>query len=119
MPHVHIEYSDNLPGLDGARLLSQVNRVLVDSGQFEPQDIKSRIRSCGCYLIGLGEAQASLHLELRLLSGRLPEVRRQLSAELAQALTEALGPRPSSGLPVQVSVDVVDMDRASYSKRSA
>lgn len=34
MPHIHLEYSDNLQQLEVKALLSQMNRTLVENGLF-------------------------------------------------------------------------------------
>ena len=43
MPHLHLEYTANLPDLNADVALMRMNNVLVGSGQFGAEfDIKSR-----------------------------------------------------------------------------
>ncbi|WP_422416953.1 5-carboxymethyl-2-hydroxymuconate Delta-isomerase [Pseudomonas sp. GZD-222] len=116
MPHLHVEYSDNLGELDVDRLLLRLNHALVGSGQFADElDIKSRAVALASYRVGTALSErAFAHIKLAILSGRSPEVKRQLSASLLEVLKEAI---PSvAGLDIQLCVEVLDIDRDSYSK---
>lgn len=116
MPHLHVEYSDNLRELDADRLLLRLNHVLVGSGQFADElDIKSRAVALASYRVGTALSErAFAHIKLAMLSGRSPEVKRQLSANLLEALKEAIPGTP--GLDIQLCVEVLDIDRDSYAK---
>ena len=59
-------------------------------------------------------ARGFVYAQLRLLSGRSPEAKRDLSERIAVVLRQFV-PRPA-GVLVQLSVEVVDMDRGSYVK---
>jgi len=53
MPHLHVEYSDNLHDLAVDRLLLRLNHALVASGQFADElDIKSRAVALASYRVG-------------------------------------------------------------------
>jgi 5-carboxymethyl-2-hydroxymuconate isomerase len=116
MPHLHVEYSDNLPGLDVDRLLLRLNHALVGSGQFADElDIKSRAVVQGSFRVGVAPvARAFAHIKLAILSGRSPEVKRQLSDSLLEVLKDAIVATP--GLDIQLCVEVLDIDRDSYTK---
>lgn len=116
MPHLHVEYSDNLRDLDVDRLLLRLNHALVGSGQFADElDIKSRAVALASFRVGIAPlARAFAHVKLAILSGRSAEVKRQLSASLLEVLKEAIPAR--AGLDVQLCVEVLDIDRDSYSK---
>ena len=60
------------------------------------------------------QPRAFIHAQLRLLSGRTPEAKQGLSECIASVLRR-LTPRPA-GVLVQLSVEIVDMDRGSYAK---
>lgn len=117
MPHLTLEYTGNLPGLDVKQALVSLNTVLMDSGYFEGPDIKSRALRVDDYLVGDGtEAGAFAHATLRLLSGRASEVKLKLANRLLDALLHSLG---ADGVtPVQLTVEVVEMERLSYAKVS-
>lgn len=78
-------------------------------------DLKTRIVPVEQFEIGTAPPTApSVHAQLRLLAGRSPEARQDLSGRVA-AVLRRLTPRPA-GVLVQLSVEVVDMDRPSYVK---
>ena len=68
-------------------------------------------------LVEIGTAPAQrgfVHVQLRLLSGRSDAVKKELSDAMA-AVLHRLTPQPP-GMLVQLSVEIADMDRASYYK---
>ncbi|NER61901.1 5-carboxymethyl-2-hydroxymuconate Delta-isomerase [Pseudomonas sp. MAFF212428] len=116
MPHLHLEYSDNLKQLDVEKTLLRLNHTLVGSGQFAQElDIKARAQAFAQFRVGVAPvARAFACVRLALLSGRSSEVKQQLSSSLLEVLKEAV--HDVSGLEVQLSVEVTDMDRDSYVK---
>ncbi|MDZ3993471.1 5-carboxymethyl-2-hydroxymuconate Delta-isomerase [Pseudomonas sp. Teo4] len=116
MPHLNLEYSDNLRELNVDTLLLRLNHALVGSGQFaDERDIKSRAQAFAHYRVGTGTGErAFAHVRLAILDGRSPEVKSQLSASLLDVLREAILERP--GLDLQLCVEVLDIDRAPYAK---
>lgn len=115
MPHLTLDYSCNLTTLDADSTLLALNRKLVESGQFAENDIKSRARRLDHFRTGIQpDARAFAHITLAILSGRTPEAKQALSAGLLAVLEQS-----GLGLPggeVQLSVEIRDIDRASYSK---
>lgn len=86
------------------------------SGQFSDEfDIKSRAVKVEAFRVGTGIGERGfVHVKLALLSGRSPEVKKQLSEGLLAVLQD-LAPWPAD-VQVQLCVEIVDIDRASYSK---
>ncbi|MBU6959712.1 5-carboxymethyl-2-hydroxymuconate Delta-isomerase [Pseudomonas sp. CVAP len=115
MPHLHMEYTANLPNLNADVALLRLNNALVASGQFEEFDIKSRAVQVGAFRVGteLGE-RAFVHVKLALLSGRSPAIKKQLSESLL-AVVQDLCEWPAS-VDVQLCVEILDIDRDSYAK---
>jgi 5-carboxymethyl-2-hydroxymuconate isomerase len=115
MPHLVIEYSENLASFDPVACLPAVNAALAASGQFEEADIKSRACRVAAFCVGTEPAgRAFVAARLSILSGRTLEIKQDLSQRVLQALQQHL---PSAtGLSTQVSVEVVDIDRPSYAK---
>jgi 5-carboxymethyl-2-hydroxymuconate isomerase len=62
---------------------------------------------------GMGE-RGFLHVKLALLSGRSPEIKKQLADSLLAVLQD-LGPWPA-GVSVQLCVELLDIDRVPYAK---
>lgn len=116
MPHLHLEYSANLRELEVDKVLLRLNHALVGSGQFAQElDIKSRARAFEHFRVGVAPVErAFVCVRLSLLSGRSPEVKKQLSGSLLEVLKDAVV--EVSGCELQLSVELVDMDRDSYAK---
>lgn len=110
MPHLTVEYG----GVEMAQeALPELQQTLLNSGLFEEHDLK--IRLCRYeqvdYLVG-GSKQAFAHLILRLLEGRSKSAQAELSRALAETVQKLTAQAPS----IQISVDLCDMVRATYTK---
>ncbi len=115
MPHLTFEYTSNLASLDIKLCLRELNQVLVDSGQFEEIDIKSRALRFDDFFIGTNpEQRAFIHLKLSLLNGRSIEVRRDLSARLLERLHQLCDDQAM--LHVQLCVEVLEIESGAYAK---
>ncbi len=116
MPHLIIEHSANLGELPLGDLLPAMNRSLTASPEvLEETDLKTRVVAVDRFRVGnQGDQRGFVHAQLRLLSGRSPEAKHDLSVRIAVVLRQFV-PRPA-GVLVQLSVEVVDMDRGSYIK---
>lgn len=117
MPHVTVEYTNNLFSLDTGKILQKLNAALAASGNFEEADIKSRAIKLDDYVVGTSadtRARGFLHLRLAILSGRTDTVKKQLSEiAIAEARDFCQG-YPS--IEIQLTAEVVDIDRSAYSK---
>ena len=116
MPHMFVEYSSNLNGLNEDLLLEKLNAaVCANPTVSDEADVKTRIHALNQYRIGLHPAnRAFVHVQLNLMAGRTPEIKKQLSDAIA-AVLKAHVQAPDT-LKVQLSVDICDMDRDSYFK---
>ena len=116
MPHLIVEYSQNLAGFPEAQALTELNQAVTSSPEvLDEDDLKSRFVLVDSFEIGTAPAnRAFVHAQLRLLSGRTPEAKKVLSERVAEVLRR-LSPKPA-GVMVQLSVEIVDMDRGSYVK---
>ncbi|RON24009.1 5-carboxymethyl-2-hydroxymuconate Delta-isomerase [Pseudomonas lini] len=116
MPHLHMEYTANLPELNADVALMRLNNALMASGQFAAEfDIKSRAVKVESFKVGtaLGE-RAFVHIKLALLSGRSAEIKKQLSQSLLAVLQD-LCEWPAN-VEVQLCAEILDIDRESYTK---
>lgn len=115
MPHLTLEYTNNLAGINPDHILHALNHALVASDHFSEMDIKSRAISHDTWRVGVSTSEhAFVHVRLAILSGRSTQVK----SELSNALLRALG-ASCKGLihcPVQLCVDVQEIERASYAK---
>ncbi len=117
MPHIHLEYSDNLQPFDAKPVLSALNRALFSSGHVSSAlDIKSRALCQQDCVIGLvpDSAQAYAHVKVSLLEGRSLQVQEQISALLLQALREQMPERPE--LRIQLCVEMLEITSSTYAK---
>ncbi len=90
--------------------MTAVYNAAANSGVMAAEDIKVRALPYNRFLLHQGEQQF-VHVNCRLLAGRSPEQKLVLSEDIREALAELL-PEVYS-----ISVEVIDMDPASYRKR--
>lgn len=114
MPHLTIEFSSNLSAAVTPALLRTVNHALLGTGQFEEADIKSRALSFECFAVGTNDSpRGFVAARLAVLSGRSDEIKRNIANTVLASLESAID---ASQTELQISVEVVDIDRASYAK---
>ena len=114
MPHLTIEYTDNLPQFNANGTLLALNSVLVASGQFEEVDIKSRAVRFDTFLVGTSPGErAFVHVKLALLAGRTTQIKRELSESLLRVLEDNNWPGTAH---VQLCVEVQEIEREVYAK---
>ena len=116
MPHLFIDYTDNLTGLDERGLMRALNAVVcAQPSVADEADVKARIARLASFYVGTQpEQRGFVHVQLRWLAGRSEQAKKDVSDGLAAVLRSAV-PQPD-GLLVQLSVEVADMDKASYFK---
>jgi 5-carboxymethyl-2-hydroxymuconate isomerase len=117
MPHLTVEYSNNLSEFKAETALMALNQALVASGQFEEIDIKSRAVCFDAFLVGTSpKGRAFVHAKLAILTGRTIETKQALSSNLLAAL-KVVCAWPEE-LQVQLCVEVQEIERLSYAKTS-
>ncbi|MCH8926952.1 MAG: 5-carboxymethyl-2-hydroxymuconate isomerase [Proteobacteria bacterium] len=102
--------------LDVQPTLLKLNQALVASGHFEENAIKARAVRLDNYLVGTAaEAKrAFIALRLAILTGRTLEEKKSVSDLLGAAIQKDQSwPKD---LQVQITVEVVDMQRETYFK---
>lgn len=111
MPHCIIEFSENLTdSVSPDEMVKTVYQAALDTDLFDPATVKSRAIS---YQHILGNAERFVHVTAKILSGRTTEQKIALSNLIMERL---------QGLPfpaVELSVDIVDMEKTTYSKGKA
>ncbi|SSM63550.1 Putative 5-carboxymethyl-2-hydroxymuconate delta isomerase [Acinetobacter baumannii] len=114
MPHVVVDYSDNLTGLNAKQLLEEINTTLIETELFSPEDIKSRARRDEVFLIGLGVDQAYIHVKAYILSGRTAEQKQLVGEQLLAALSNKKYLPQEFNKEIQLCVELIDMPRDDY-----
>ncbi len=112
MPHLTLEYTDSLK-LEGnfPELFKQLHQVLVDLAGIQPGNCKSRAVRLTEYFVGRGKGrQAFLHLQVRFLEGRSPDLKRKVGDALLQEL------RTACPEEIQVTVEILDIEKDVYFK---
>ncbi|MGE8560239.1 MAG: 5-carboxymethyl-2-hydroxymuconate Delta-isomerase [Acinetobacter sp.] len=117
MPHIHLEYSDNVENLEPKPLLIALNQALVDGAYVHSaNDIKSRAIRQQDYVIGLrDDSQAYVHAKVSLLTGRSVELQQAISQLLLTTLEQHL-PQQSQ-VKLQICVEILEMQKTTYSKK--
>ncbi|KAF1044252.1 MAG: hypothetical protein GAK35_01847 [Herbaspirillum frisingense] len=115
MPHLFFEYTDNLK-IDARQTLLRLNEALVGTGHFDENAIKGRAIKLDDYLVGTQPQakRAFLHMRLTILSGRAPEVKKQVADLLVATVQQ--GQTWPEGMQVQITAEVIDMQREIYGK---
>ena len=116
MPHLVVEYTDNLRDrFDARAALATLNRALDDVGEFVSEDIKSRARALETFVVGVsGREEAFIHVELAIMAGRSAELKSDvLQRLLAVVRGHLVAP---THLRMQITVRIVDIDRHGYAK---
>jgi 5-carboxymethyl-2-hydroxymuconate isomerase len=110
MPHFVVSISKPLPdGVDKDVVLNRLFTCASQSKLFEDKDIKIRVKSFDCFSVG-GALLPFIHVEVRLLSGRSERMKKSLSESVLSVMKSLLRIKAS------LSVEIIDIDRASYSK---
>ncbi len=117
MPHVVVDYSENLTGLNAKQLLEEINTTLIETELFSPEDIKSRARKDDVFLIGLGADQAYIHVKAYILSGRTAEQKQFIGDQVLTALSQKNYLQQEINQPIQLCVELIDMPREDYFKQ--
>ncbi len=117
MPNIHLEYSDNIESLETKPLLLALNQALLDGAYVgSANEVKSRAICQHDYVIGAGDAsQAYVHAKVSLLTGRSVELQQEISQLLLTTLEQYL-PKQSQ-LSLQICVEILEMQKATYSKK--
>lgn len=116
MPHMIVEYSNNIKDLQADKLLLSLNQALINTGHIKAAELKARLSNTGDFLIGLGDLDhAFIHVHVYLLAGR-SEAEKNSIADAAIAALQAFNAYQAEQLTVQRSVQLTDMPATDYRK---
>lgn len=112
MPHLILDYSADIDA-DIAQACTMLFDAMAEHEAFpDPDAIKLRAAPWDQYISGTKGGKFA-HATVRLLSGRSPKVKSDLSASIIDALRRAF-PNTES-----LTVEIRDMDRESYGKHTS
>ncbi|MDQ1899414.1 hypothetical protein RAH32_03005 [Paracoccus sp. WLY502] len=111
MPHVIIEYSDNVEEWgDPGQITSAVHDALCNSGLLPAEAIKTRAIRHGMVRIGRDRAglKGFATVLIRTRPGREDHVLQQISAIARDAVIERIAARPGKEFSVSVEIQMMD-----------
>ncbi|CAN5563041.1 hypothetical protein BH09PSE5_BH09PSE5_10920 [soil metagenome] len=115
MPHLTLQYTTNIDGIEPASLLRAMNAAAVASTLFDAADVKSRAVALQQFQNGLeGDRSGFVHVTIAM-STRSHDEEKALSKAVADALEETL-PNPLN-TDLQLCVEIVHVDTSTYVKR--
>lgn len=117
MPHIIVEYSQNLePVMDLEGLLGTLHRAALDTGVFPLAGLRTRAEPRDRYLIADGNPDHGfVHVTARIGHGRSEAVRGEVSAHLFETLCRHLKP-VADGRGLAISLDLQESDPATSHK---
>ncbi len=108
MPHLTLEYTDNLE-FDVQPLLARLHAELVATGAINLKGIKSRVIKHTQYRIADGNEEYSfVHVNLMIREGRPFEVQTDAAQRVVDVLKETFSSRFETGY-ISLSVDIKEM----------
>jgi len=114
MPQITLEHSTHFDATDWRALALEIHRLCVDTVGATTQACKTRIVRCENLIIAEGDpAQAMVHCDLRILSGRTQEQKTALGEAVQTAMLAGVAPYDG---PRQISVEIGNLDRDNYRK---
>jgi 5-carboxymethyl-2-hydroxymuconate isomerase len=117
MPHLTLEYSDNLPApVDFDALFARLHEALVETGSFRLADLKSRAVPRPCFRVGAGSPESVfVHLTVAIFAGRELAQQQAIGERLLTILKTAFEPA-WTGRPCDLTVELREMRREGYFK---
>ena len=111
MPHIIVEYTETL-NLDFAKMIDDLHTDLAGRETIDIHAVKSRAIPVKYNMVGgPQDHNAFIHVTLKLLEGRDPDLRR----EMAEGL-HGIAKHPAHDDRIAVSVEVAEMKKSTYVK---
>ena len=108
MPHLTLEYSDNL-SFDVQPLLARLHTELTATGAINLKGLKSRAVCHNQYRIADGDPDyAFVHVNLLIREGRSLEIQKDAAQRVMAVLKETFRDRLENGY-ISISVDIKEM----------
>lgn len=116
MPQITVEYSQVLTNsFDRRAFALALHPMAAGMIGSELGSFKTRFYPIDEAVIGDGgSAHAMVHVDFRLLSGRTPELKKQLGEVVLELARSHIG--TVAGTDIQITVEIRDLDRPHYHK---
>lgn len=120
MPHIIIEHSNDFENKDIYPLLPKIQKAIssIKEGNFDLEQCKARSISFDKYYVGTisQENSSFLHVTLKILEGRSPEIREMVAKKIFTLLNNFIEQQKNHKNRIDLSVDVVEMTKGVYQK---
>ncbi len=116
MPQITLEYPKHIKKvIDFNDLFKQLHSVLLKTGEFKPDQIKSRAYGFDEYMVGEGNpGKIFIHLKNAILDTRPEEFRKQIASELSDVLVNYFR-KNIKDFECQICVEMQNIDSKTYS----
>ncbi len=120
MPHLILEYTDNIPERpDFHKLFHEFHRILQRHADIKINNCKSRAIQLDTFLSGSGaDGAAYIHLAVRIFSGRSQEVLHTIGEKLRAVLMNEFV-ITDDNRQLQITVEINEIDKQLYFKYSS
>lgn len=116
MPHIHLEYSQNIENFDVQKVLHASVQGMLNTQLFEcAEDIKARAYCNEHFLVGLNTDQAYVYIKISLWTGRTLEQKQMIKHSVFESVSELLR-QQSQQIPLQICVELSEIDKQLYAK---
>lgn len=112
MPHLVLEYSDNVIEKNNfSQLFQQCHQILADMLPTDLMNCKSRAIECPVYYVADGKPDnAFVHLSLKIMAGRTDETLRKLGDQLMETVMEHFA-ESLKKKRLQISLEISSLDK--------
>jgi 5-carboxymethyl-2-hydroxymuconate isomerase len=111
MPHILLEYSDNIDFQPSKDLFEKIHKILAQELPTNLSSCKSRWHAHQAFYLGDGsKMNGFVHVTIKVLSGRSDEKKSSIGQEIL-ALLNAYFQKDKKTLHLQLSVEILDLDR--------
>jgi len=117
MPHLILDYSVNIDcNRNLSDLFKRLHGVLANTGGINLENCKSRARVAENFFIASGcESNAFVHLDIRFLEGKSPELKRAIGKEAVDILRDWFHQSKEKS-DLQITVEIREIQRDFYFK---
>ncbi|MFI4957005.1 MAG: 5-carboxymethyl-2-hydroxymuconate Delta-isomerase [Gammaproteobacteria bacterium] len=118
MPHLVLEYSDNItPHVPMDTLLAALHKNFTAFETIPLDDTKTRAKGYSHYVVGSqGHQMAFMHLNILMMKGRPQELRTKMGEAMVNFLKMQLAHYLPTQLPSVVTVEIREMEKSDYFK---
>lgn len=118
MPHIIIEHSKDISKIE--ELFLEIPKILENhkEGNFSIPACNARSISFDKFMIGEKnqEKTSFIHISLKILAGRSVEIRKAVAKEIVEYAKNFVAKQNLKKEQINVTVDVIDMEKEPYQK---